>query len=274
MNEQHTCPVCTAPAVFHFEKEYDPVFELGKVLHVCCTGCGFTWSPTLYALSEADFARVNDLFHTRYGEGDDPSFDPDLVRRPKWATAIYSLFRAGVIPGDKPWLDFGCGAGALVSFLANHDGPDVVGYEPFMGHTAPQDVTLVKEDQLAPGKFGLVIATALLEHIRDLKQFDDICNLVAEDGCLAFHTWVSDRITSRPDWFYLRPVHCSFFSTEAMNIVMRRNGFTSATHIPMGNLNFWFRRPEAGEAQGRMADFQEDFTDERVRARLLPPTSE
>ena len=44
------------------------------------------------------------------------------------------------------------------------------------------------------------------------------------------HTLVAEEIPCDPDWFYLVPVHCTFWTNSAMKIFFERYGFIACSY--------------------------------------------
>jgi hypothetical protein len=87
-----------------------------------------------------------------------------------------------------------------------------------------------------------VFNTSIFEHIRNRKTLNSINALVAEDGILAIHTLVTEVIPQDPKWFYLLPVHCSFFTNKSMQILFDAWGYkVSIYHVP-SRMWFWFKK--------------------------------
>jgi hypothetical protein len=95
------------------------------------------------------------------------------------------------------------------------------------------------EDDLR--RYSLVINTAVFEHVRDRPSLDEIAGLVAENGVFALHVLVCEDIPKDPGWFYLLPVHCTFFTNKSMKILFEQWNFRiSLYHMP-SRMWFWFR---------------------------------
>jgi hypothetical protein len=87
-----------------------------------------------------------------------------------------------------------------------------------------------------------VFNTSIFEHIRNRETLNSINDLVAEDGILAIHTLVTEVIPQDPNWFYLLPVHCSFFTNKSMQILFDGWGYkASIYHVP-SRMWFWFKK--------------------------------
>jgi hypothetical protein len=55
-------------------------------------------------------------------------------------------------------------------------------------------------------------------------------NLIRERLFFCYHTLVCESIPQDPSWFYLTPLHVTFFTNRAMEIVLRRAGFSGCVY--------------------------------------------
>jgi SAM-dependent methyltransferase len=206
----------------------------------------------MYDLSEEEFMKVNASFHHSFLKDTHCSDDPNwLLRLKKQSIELFKLFKAGIVPSELLWLDYACGNGSLIKHLQDLGCSNIVGYEPYMNDVVLSRIPLITEKALQPGKFDCVISTSFLEHVRDLTVIDRMCELVSPNGVFIFHTFVDEQIPADPNWFYLLPTHCSFFTDDALAILFEKYGFKSATHIPRGNIHVWSRVDVPGFVKGR-----------------------
>ena len=95
------------------------------------------------------------------------------------------------------------------------------------------------------GNFGVVITTSVVEHVMEMDTLDTIANSVhPERGVFAMHTWVGETVPADPGWFYLLPVHVSFFTNEAMRILMKRWGFVASVYVVDARMWLMYRTQE------------------------------
>jgi SAM-dependent methyltransferase len=146
--------------------------------------------------------------------------DPDFLEtRPREnASALISAF------GERAHLfrhlDYGGGNGLLTRLLlaANFQS---VSYDPFadngsIGH---------------PGKFDLITAYEVFEHVPDVQQLmSNLCALLAPNGIILFSTLLSDgniHRKQRLSWWYASPRngHISLFSRQSLFVIAQQNGF-------------------------------------------------
>jgi len=252
-----SCKVCSSQTIFHLTKDFNGYCTLNLVVYVRCKTCGFVFSPTMYKLSEEEFMLVNASFHHLILTEADCSEDPNwLLRLKKQSIELFRLFEAGIIRSELPWLDYACGNGRLIRHLQDLGFSNIVGYEPYMKDTILPEVPTIADKDLQPGRFDCVISTSFLEHVRDLAVIERMSKLVSSKGAFIFHTYVDEQIPADPNWFYLLPTHCSFFTDGALAILFERHGFKSATHIARGNMHVWSRVEVPGFVKGRPAKYR------------------
>jgi len=230
------CVVCGKEMGFYFTKEFN-AWGLGTAEYWRCANCGLVICKTLYDMSQRDWRLLNDCYHNSLFKlaVDDPRRPMRLRGRERLcrqADTIGALTRKGLIPIDRQWIDHGCGNGVLAEALASRGLP-VIKYDPYLGYS-PEGV-LEKQ-------YGLVISTAVFEHLRERAVYDEIAGLVADNGVLALHVLVRESIPQDPTWFYLLPVHCTFFTNKSMQLLFDQWGFeASLYHVP-SRMWFWFKK--------------------------------
>lgn len=230
------CFVCRALMVPAFTKAFADE-NLGMVQYVSCSQCGLIISETHYGMTDKGWGDLNHEYHDHYfGTDDNPDDALWLTRLQHQKRAIATLAFSGMF-GSKA-IDYGAGDGKLADALAN-EGLPVSKYDKFM----PGTEGYLQDEDLKPSSFDLVINTSVFEHVRGRDTLDEIASLVSPDGTMALHTWISSNIPRDPSWFYLLPVHTTFFSAEAVKRLMEGWGFKSCIyHIP-GMMWFFSKRP-------------------------------
>jgi 2-polyprenyl-3-methyl-5-hydroxy-6-metoxy-1,4-benzoquinol methylase len=141
----------------------------------------------------------------------------------------------GLLPKQPSWLDYGCGEGELAQLLGEQN-IRVACYDRYW-----QKNHYLSKSQLVPGRYPVVINTALFEHLRNRTEIDAIIKLTAEDGIFVLHTLVRGEIPKDPSWFYLLPVHTIFYTNQAMRILFHESGFQSSLYAVDSRLWLWFR---------------------------------
>jgi hypothetical protein len=250
------CFACGASTILHTIKPWHGQFGLEDVLLSRCTRCGLVQSETHYAMSDAEWERLNIECHALYQGTDDNPTDPRWLER---MTAQRDLLKiideAGIAPAGKPWLDWGAGDAKLSEMLETV-GVELNSYDAYMSggrHLATSD--------LAERAFGLVISTSVFEHVRSIEALDAMEKLVAEDGIFAIHTLIAEEVPADPDWFYYQAPHVTFFTNAAMELMLERWGYRSSVYHLPSKLWLCFRAPEARARE--VADILNEATGSR-----------
>lgn len=239
------CIVCGASLEYFFEKDFEGKWSLDVVEYWRCPRCGLVVAKTLYDMSKQEWETLNNTWHKSFFEiapSDAQGADPrarircgDAVGHREQAEVIVYLSEQGLITKKRHWIDYGCGDGALADSLIERQLPTRK-CDPYMqgeGYVAAKDLRPI---------YGLVISTAVFEHVRERASLNEIARLVAGDGVLALHTRVLGHIRKNPTWSYLLPVHCTFFTNDAMQRLFDEWGFVASLyHIPSLTW-FWFRK--------------------------------
>lgn len=233
------CMICGGETSPYFTKEFKGDCGLETVDYRQCGSCGFAFSATHFALDPKAWGEVNRLFHQGAFEKD--SFDDD----PRWdermsqqVDILDRLNRNGVFDRDLPNYDYGCGYGKLANLLAGRDMP-VGKYEKYLPDVTADYLT---DEDIDRGGFGVVITTSVVEHVMEMETLDKIANSVhPERGVLAMHTWVGEVVPQDPSWFYLLPVHVSFYTNESMRLLMKRWDFVASVYVVDARMWLFFR---------------------------------
>ncbi len=249
------CIVCNSPTEFYFSKQFHGELDLQQVDYVRCTKCRLVEAKSLFDLSNAEWQKLNYAFHSSYQGTDvmikDTGWLPRLEAQCRFLTIMREI---GAVSTERPWLDWGAGDAKLSGLLAKN-GIKLSNYDRYM-----KNDNFLTEADLTQKKFGLVVSTSVLEHIRDASPICGMQNLVAEDGAFGFHTNVQETIPRDPSWFYFLTVHTVFYTNAAMQILFKRGGYRSSIyHIP-SDLWLWFkdkRGPSAAREANRLSRTQE-----------------
>lgn len=89
----------------------------------------------------------------------------------------------------------------------------------------------------------------MFEHILTLEDLEKIVSLVDPRGVFALHTVVKEEIPAEPNWFYLLPVHCSFFTNRSMEILFNKWAFYASLYDPESRMWFWFKENRMEEME-------------------------
>jgi SAM-dependent methyltransferase len=192
---------------------YLPLAEV-PIYYVLCRQCGFCFAPELHAwkLEEFESRIYNDAYI---------DVDPDYtgVRPEANARSLAEMF-GNRVAGIRH-LDYGGGHG-LLSDLMRDSGWESSSYDPFVDGDLNPD---------AWGKFGLITAYEVFEHVPNVKQLaSDLVTLLDENGIVLFTTLVSDghiQEHQRITWWYASPRngHISLFSRKSLQILGTNAGF-------------------------------------------------
>jgi len=209
-----------------------------------CPRCGLVMAKTLHDMSQRQWWALNNAWHESFFKivpGDIKNTDPrrrihngDIADRCKQAKTIAYLHKQGLFDKKRRWIDYGCGDGILADDLIERQLPTLK-YDPYMqgeGYVTALDARPV---------YDLVINTAVFEHVRSRRSLDKIASLVASDGVLAVHTLVLGYIRKNPTWPYLLPVHCTFFTNDAMQRLFEEWGFVASLYHTPSKMWFWFK---------------------------------
>jgi hypothetical protein len=92
-------------------------------------------------------------------------------------------------------------------------------------------------------KYKLVINSAMFEHVIDRESLDFVDGLVADDGVLMLHTFISATVPQDPNWFYLEPhVHTAFHTNRSMDILLGDWGYAASVYAPEARSWFIYKR--------------------------------
>jgi hypothetical protein len=236
--------VCRGGLEHYFTKDFGGQWGLNEVEYLKCAGCGLTMAKTVHDMTGKQWETLNVRFHRHLfaSTHDDHYEDPlramrlrGLRRMHRQAETIAHLAVKGLLPRNRQWIDYGCGDGTLANMLSELGLPTLK-FDRYMARKG--EGYLVEDD--VKGPYGLVINTAMFEHIRDIEGLDRIAGLVSDRGVLALHVMVRESIPEDPEWPYLLPVHCTLFTNRSMQRLFDRWGFrASLYHVP-GRMWFWF----------------------------------
>lgn len=222
----YTCIVCGSTMEAYFTK---PAFRgLPAQHHERCVSCGFVGNRTLAEMPQAEWAAFNHHFHQGWQGQDHNDDDPRWRERMDRQVETINMAKAnGMFDLDRPMLDYACGDG----YIAKRCGLEE--WDPYMRQGQAQPM---------PGRYGFVLTTSVFEHLRTSEDLEFIESCVHAHGIMGIHTLVCEEVPCDPDWFYLLPMHCAFFTNESMRRLMQRwSYFGSAYHVPS---RLWFLAPQ------------------------------
>lgn len=231
------CLICNGKMEPYFSKNHN-LYSLGLVNYIKCEHCGLVVSKNHFEMPDDKWQELNGQYHSNYLGNDGNPDDPRWMKRLENQTAaIIELAFNDIIPCGRPWVDWGCGDGKLSELLLKK-GFSLLKYDRYMFN---KGFDFLSDIELKAHKYDLVITTSVFEHVRSLETFSEIDSLLSTDGVLATHTMVKEIIPCDPEWYYLLPVHCTFFTNKSMQILFDRYGYKASIYHPMSRLWFFFR---------------------------------
>ncbi|WP_198036386.1 methyltransferase domain-containing protein [Cupriavidus taiwanensis] len=236
--ESNRCLICSGPSFSYFSKRFS-AFGLSVVEYFQCARCGFVHSQTHADMSANEWGVLNAAYHSGYQSLEHNPDDPRwLARIDAQAAFIAESAHLGLIPEERAWVDYAAGGGQLSAALRRISKRTLLNFDRYMPCPEPALSTA-----LMPGAFDFVISTSVLEHIRKREDLDAINALVSSSGVMGLHTLVREEIPADPEWFYLLPVHCSFFTNQSMEILIRQWGYQCSIYDVESRLWLLFKRP-------------------------------
>lgn len=237
MTLHNNCIICGSQSSLYFSKNFQGIYDLSQVDYWKCNHCGFVFSQAHYEMAVEEWEELNVKYHSSHQGRDECSDDLRWLERLQEQAAVITLFaQLGLLPKALPWVDWGCGDGKLTHLLERNQ-LFTLKYDRYMRHGNDY----LTDADIKNEKYSVVFNTSIFEHVRNLETLNSINRLVAEDGVLAIHTLVTEAIPPDPKWFYLLPVHCSFFTNKSMQILFDAWGYeVSIYHVP-SRMWFWFK---------------------------------
>ena len=234
-SDPRTCRLCGAtatPAGVAVGRRTRREFSLLR-----CTGCGFVWVAEPWT----DYRAIYDERYYR-GEGSDPLVDyaseyhhPEVsVRQAEWDGIAAAV--SACEPEVKRWLDFGCGTGGLVRHVSrSRPQIEISGYDTgAWAERARQDGLPILDDRElegAEGRFDVVTAIEVIEHVVDPLDFLRTIRRLLRPGGLFFYTTgnAAHAPAKFTNWGYVVPeIHVSYFTPRAITLALEATGFRAA----------------------------------------------
>ena len=237
-NSAPTCLICATLTAYDFSKVYptypgSPFVEPLTVDYYRCPNCGFVLSGTHRRMSTETWSALNKSWHHHYENHleDKVSNAPPYAEQ---ALALQMLARNGVVDLDDA-LDYAAGYGTLSRFLARYFDRRLRIFDRYV-----HDPLATREvDEGSLGRYGLVINSAMFEHVLDRAALDEVDGLVSDTGVLMLHTVICERIPRDPNWFYLAPVvHTAFHTNRSMTLLMAQWGYAASIYSPLAK-SWW-----------------------------------
>ncbi len=219
--QERRCKLCDEEIVYKFSL---PLVAGLRGDYFECTNCLMLQSDHLDSLTPPGLVKIANY---------DQSADLDsgaAWRLSCLANRLEQLVKLKILPRAHPnfkALDFGCGTGFLVSYMAHQFGWGAVGYDPFCTPAyAPDKVFTDWKSVEQRGPYNLVVASEVFEHFTHPKEeLTRIFDVLAKDIAFLYVTtglYVPGKTTS--DWNYLAPQsghHVSFYARRTMQEIAR-----------------------------------------------------
>jgi SAM-dependent methyltransferase len=227
------CPLCDSPVLQIGTKSGG---LSGLRFHICrCEACRFAFVADPWV----DF---DSIYSEEYyaGRGADPLVQyahevehPDTtIRRYEWRGVLERVGSLTPLRAETSWLDYGCGAGGLVSYLRRHGLRQTVGTEQgsSLERLVERGVPIIRPEDLdnAQGTFDVITAIEVIEHVIDpVAELERMRALLRPGGLLFLTTGNARPYAKRLlSWQYLRPeIHVSFFEPDSLAFALQRAGF-------------------------------------------------
>lgn len=237
------CPICESTQEYYFSKTYptypgSPFKDDKTIDYVKCGHCGFVMSRTHAEMGHDEWTALNVSWHHHFEQ----NIEQRITNQPPYADqslALWMLEKAGLVD-LADCLDYAAGYGTMAKFLRKYFGRDIRIFDKYVVDEQ-SELTYVDASRL--GRYGLVVNSAMFEHVLDREALDEVNRLVADDGVLMLHTVVCETIPRNPDWFYLTPmVHTAFHTNKSMDILMRQWGYSHSLYSPQAKSWFLFKK--------------------------------
>ena len=220
----HKCIVCGNKTEYYFEKNFNSSI-LDNATYYRCLNCGFVYSEKHYSMPENDWKKINENYHLESYDISKKFFEhkpPYLYQ----ALFLYILAKNNFINVGN-WLDYGAGLGNFSNILKQYFNLEIISYDKYFNPNL----------SIQPKTCDVVFSSAVLEHITSIEPIDFMINALKSNGTFIFHTLVCENVPQDSNWFYLLPVHCSFFTNKSMALLMKKYGFTCSIYSP--NAKTW-----------------------------------
>ncbi|MDX2186007.1 MAG: class I SAM-dependent methyltransferase [Opitutaceae bacterium] len=234
----HQCRICDTPlAEFGTKRSW---FDGSTYTYYRCDNCGF-----ICVLPFPGYGVYNDDYYA--GKGPDPFVDYEAEYRDYRATRrmleFNDLYRVvgkelGTNLSSARWLDFGCGAGGLMKFLADKNREEgvaieIVGYDigTYARRLHDEGMKILGGSDLVHyrGYFDVITCVEVVEHVYETQDlFRTLSDLLRPGGLLIVTTGNMASFAARSagiNYRYMMPeIHISLFTPKALELLYQRNG--------------------------------------------------
>ena len=228
------CFVCGGEMRPFMEKSFG-MKNLDVCEYVRCEDCGLVIAKTLYDMPKKTWEALNHECHAAYQNTDSLDVDPRwLERLREQAEVLNELMNIGVLDKSARAVDYGAGDGKLSDMCK----PWLMKFDEYM---ARPNENYLSADELKPASFDFVITCSVFEHLIGAADVEKIFALLKLDGIMALHTLICEEVPQDPNWFYLQPVHCTFWTNAAMKKIFQQYQFSACAYNVESRLWFMFR---------------------------------
>lgn len=256
------CFVCGAKMSPFMSKNFG-MRHLDACEYIFCENCGLVVAKTLYDMPHERWELLNRECHAAYQNTDVLDVDPRwLERLHAQANVLSRLIQLEIIEKSARMVDFGAGDGKLSDFLAKKvSAPRLMKFDAYM---ARPNENYLPTEELLPETFDFVITCSVFEHLLGINDVEKIFSLLKSGGTMALHTLICEEVPRDPNWFYLQPVHATFWTNAAMTKIFRRYDFKGCAYHVESRLWIMFRDAEKfARLKNSASDFvfADDFVD-------------
>lgn len=231
------CFVCGGEMRPFMEKNFG-MKNLGACKYVRCEDCGLVIAKTLYEMPRSRWEELNRECHAAYQNTDSLDIDPNWLARLKTqADVLNELINLGVIDKSARAVDYGAGDGKLSDMCK----PWLKKFDAYM---ARPNENYLSVEELTPASFDFVITCSVFEHLLGASDVEKIFALLKSDGIAALHTLICEEVPRDPNWFYLQPVHCTFWTNAAMKKIFAQYNFKACAYHVEARLWLMFKDAE------------------------------
>jgi SAM-dependent methyltransferase len=229
------CPVCQGQTTKLGDKRGSYIPEAFTLRE--CAQCSYIFveNPCV------DFGRIYNEDYYR-AKGADPLTDyvfelenaDTTIRKHELKGIVEAVRSAAGSLQSKSWLDFGCGNGGLVRYLADEvpEAARVAGFEEgwIADEARRRQINILSASELAAakGSFDVVSAIEVLEHVLDpVETLSRIRELLKPGGLFFYTTGNSAPFRSNlVEWRYVIPeIHIGYFNPKSISVAFEKAGF-------------------------------------------------
>ncbi len=239
------CFVCGGEMHPFFEKNFS-MAKLQKCEYVRCENCGLVVAKTLYEMPHDNWIMLNYECHDKFfkGELDDMKIDPKARQRIEYQSELFEdMINHGIFKINWRTLDYGAGNGLLSDKINEKLQRNWL--KKFEAYVTSEGKDYLSPEEVLPASFDFVVTTAVFEHLLGNKgDVEKIIDLLNSNGVMALHTLICEEVPQDPNWFYLLPIHCTFWTNKAMSIIYEKNNFIGCAYNREAQMWLMFRRAE------------------------------